>query len=124
MNNYLQILAMTTELLRSKDGPMLANAILCLAELVGSMETHVLSELDNFLPEILELLKTHCRQNVPDSMVVSIVTALQKIVESLGNFLSPYLNKLLSELTILDSLYTDTENPKVFMLLSLVKKKR
>lgn len=105
---------MTTELLRTKDGPMLGNAVLCLAELVGSMEAHVLYELDNFLPAILNLLKIHCHQNVPDSMVVSIVTALQKIVESVGNFLSPYLNKFLSELTILNSLYTDTENPKVF----------
>lgn len=107
---------MTTELLRSKDGPVLASAALCVAELCSSMRTHALYSLNKFVPAILKLLETHCHQNVPDVMVISIVSALQKIVESLGNFLSLYLDQLLSELTMLSSLYTDTEHPKVFMI--------
>lgn len=116
INNYSQILDMTTELLRSKDGPVLASAALCVAELCSSMRTHALYSLNKFVPAILKLLETHCHQNVPDVMVISIVSALQKIVESLGNFLSLYLDQLLSELTMLSSLYTDTEHPKVFMI--------
>lgn len=116
INNYSQILDMTTELLRSKDGPVLASAALCVAELCSSMRTHALYSLNKFVPAILKLLETHCHQTIPDVMVISIVSALQKIVESLGNFLSLYLDQLLSELTMLSSLYTDTEHPKVFMV--------
>lgn len=112
---------MTTELLQSKDGPLLASAVLCVAELVCSMRIQALDLLNTFMPVILRLLKTHCRQNVPDVIVVSIVSALQKIVDFLGNFLSPYMNKLLCELTRLNTLYIDKEHPKVFMFLFLVK---
>lgn len=118
---FKPILDMTTELLRSKDGPVLASAALCVAELCSSMRTHALYSLNKFVPAILKLLETHCHQNVPDVMVISIVSALQKIVESLGNFLSLYLDQLLSELTMLSSLYTDTEHPKVDIIVSRLK---
>ncbi|XP_029164682.1 HEAT repeat-containing protein 1 [Nylanderia fulva] len=118
---FKPILDMTTELLRSKDGPVLASAALCVAELCSSMRTHALYSLNKFVPAILKLLETHCHQNVPDVMVISIVSALQKIVESLGNFLSLYLDQLLSELTRLSSLYTDTEHPKIDIIVSRLK---
>lgn len=114
-NDYSQILDITTELLESKNGPVLANAALCVAELCSSMRTHALYSLNKFVPAILKLLKTHCYQNVPDVIVISIVSALQKIVESLGNFLSLYLDQLLYELTMLSSQYTNTDHPKVFV---------
>lgn len=104
---------MTTELLRSKDGPVLASAALCVAELCSSMRIHALHSLNKFVPAILDLLRSHCHQTVPDATVISIVSALQKIVESVGNFLSLYLDQLLFQLAELNSLYTDTEHPKV-----------
>jgi len=104
-------------LLQSKNGPVLANAALCVAELCSSMRTHALYSLNKFVPAILKLLKTHCHQNVPDVIVISIVSALQKIVESLGNFLSLYLDQLLSELTMLSSQYTNMEHPKVLVFI-------
>ncbi|XP_011632407.1 HEAT repeat-containing protein 1 [Pogonomyrmex barbatus] len=118
---FKPILDMTTEFLRSKDGPVLASAALCVAELCSSMRTHALHSLSKFVPAILKLLKTHCHQNVPDVIVISIVSALQKIVESLGNFLSLYLDQLLSELTMLNSLYTDTEHSKIGVVVSRLK---
>jgi len=81
------------------------------------MRTHALYSLNKFVPAILKLLKTHCHQNVPDVIVISIVSALQKIVESLGNFLSLYLDQLLSELTMLSSQYTNMEHPKVLVFI-------
>jgi len=108
---------MTTELLRSKDGPVLASAALCVAELCTSMKIYSLHSLNKFMPVILNLLKSHCHQAVPDITAISIVSALQKIVESLGNFLSLYLDQFLFELARLNSLYTDKEQPKVFTIL-------
>ncbi|KAL0099405.1 hypothetical protein PUN28_020146 [Cardiocondyla obscurior] len=118
---FRPILDITTELLKSKNGPVLGSAALCVAELCSSMRTHALYSLNKFVPAILKLLKTHCHQNVPDVIVISIVSALQKIVESLGNFLSLYLDRLLSELTILSSQYTNTEHPKASIVLSRLK---
>ncbi|XP_036142553.1 HEAT repeat-containing protein 1 [Monomorium pharaonis] len=118
---FRPILDITTQLLHSKNGPVLANAALCVAELCSSMRTHALYSLNKFVPAILKLLETHCHQNVPDVIVISIVSALQKIVESLGNFLSLYLDQLLSELTILSSEYTNTEHPKAVIVLSRLK---
>lgn len=106
-------------MLKTKDGPVLASAALCVAELCSSMRTHALQSLNKFVPAILKLLQNHCYQNVPDVTVISIVSALQKIVESLGNFLSVYLDQLLAELTMLSSLYTNTEHPKVLVFFQL-----
>ncbi|XP_014467752.1 PREDICTED: HEAT repeat-containing protein 1 [Dinoponera quadriceps] len=121
VDQFQPVLRITVDLLKSRDGPVLANAVLCLAELVSLMQSNAIGMLDDFMPEILKLMKTHCHQNVPDSMVVSILTALQKIVESLGKFLTRYLKDLLSELIILNSLYTDTGNPKTTVVLSRLK---
>ncbi|KYN05530.1 HEAT repeat-containing protein 1 [Cyphomyrmex costatus] len=118
---FRPILDITTELLKSKNGPVLANAALCVAELCSSMRTHALYSLNKFVPAILNLLKTHCYQNVPDVIVISIVSALQKIVESLGNFLSLYLDQLLYELTMLSSQYTNTDHPKASIVVSRLK---
>ncbi|KYN42476.1 HEAT repeat-containing protein 1 [Trachymyrmex septentrionalis] len=118
---FRPILDITTELLESKNGPVLANAALCVAELCSSMRTHALYSLNKFVPAVLKLLKTHCYQNVPDVIVISIVSALQKIVESLGNFLSLYLDQLLYELTMLSSQYTNTDHPKASIVISRLK---
>ncbi|KAG5331633.1 HEAT1 protein, partial [Acromyrmex charruanus] len=118
---FRPILDITTELLESKNGPVLANAALCVAELCSSMRTHALYSLNKFVPAILKLLKTHCYQNVPDVIVISIVSALQKIVESLGNFLSLYLDQLLYELTMLNSQYINTDHPKASIVISRLK---
>lgn len=104
---------MTTALLSSREGPVLGSAALCVAELCSSMRIHAIHSLNKFVPAILQLLEDHCNQDMPDVVAVSIVSALQKIVESVGNFLSLYLDQLLFELARLNSLYTDTEHQKV-----------
>nr|XP_034175529.1 HEAT repeat-containing protein 1 [Osmia lignaria]XP_034175531.1 HEAT repeat-containing protein 1 [Osmia lignaria]XP_034175532.1 HEAT repeat-containing protein 1 [Osmia lignaria] len=115
---FKPILEMTTELLRTREGPVLGSAALCVAELCSSMRIHAIHSLNKFLPAILQLLENHCYQDVPDVIVVSIVSALQKIVESVGNFLSLYLDQLLFELARLNSFYTDTEHSKIGTVVS------
>ncbi|KAG7207619.1 hypothetical protein KM043_009240 [Ampulex compressa] len=118
---FKPILEMTTELLRTKDGPVLGSAALCVAELCSSMRTHAIQSLNKFVPAILQLLEKHCDQTIPDVIVISIVSALQKIVESVGNFLSLYLDQILFELARLNSLYTDTEHLKIGVVVSRLK---
>ncbi|KZC12962.1 HEAT repeat-containing protein 1 [Dufourea novaeangliae] len=118
---FKPILEMTTELLTAREGPVLGSAVLCVAELCSSMRIHAIQSLNKFVPAILQLLEHHCHQDVPDVIVVSIVSALQKIVESVGNFLSLYLDQLLFELARLNSLYTDTEHPKIGIVVSRLR---
>ncbi|KAK9306181.1 hypothetical protein QLX08_003072 [Tetragonisca angustula] len=115
---FKPILEMTTELLSSREGPVLGSAALCVAELCSSMRIHAIHSLNKFVPAILQLLEDHCNQDMPDVVAVSIVSALQKIVESVGNFLSLYLDQLLFELARLSSLYTDTEHQKIGIMVS------
>ncbi|CAD1476631.1 unnamed protein product, partial [Heterotrigona itama] len=115
---FKPILEMTTELLSSREGPVLGSAALCVAELCSSMRIHAIHSLNKFVPAILQLLEDHCNQDMPDVVAVSIVSALQKIVESVGNFLSLYLDQLLFELARLNSLYTDKEHQKIGIMVS------
>ncbi|XP_043288104.1 HEAT repeat-containing protein 1 [Venturia canescens] len=119
--HFKPVLDLTTELMKTKEGPLLASSVLCTAELCASMRTHAIKSLNKFVPAVIRLLKVHCNKESPDFVVVSIVSALQKIVESVGNFLSLYLDQLLLELTRLSSVYTDTENPKIGLVASKLK---
>ncbi|XP_034937507.1 HEAT repeat-containing protein 1 [Chelonus insularis] len=123
-DKFKSILEITTEFMKVKEGPLLGSVVLCVGELCGSMRTYAISHLNKFMPEIIRLLKKYCNQEVPDIVVLSIVSALQKIVESLGNFLSLYLDKLLSELCRLSSLYTDSDNPKIESVVVRIKATR
>ncbi|XP_024935549.1 HEAT repeat-containing protein 1 isoform X2 [Cephus cinctus] len=120
-NTFKPILELSTELVRTRNGPVLASGVLCVAELCSAMRVHAIQSLNKFVPAILRLLEKQCNQEVPDLVVVSIVSALQKIVESVGNFLSLYLDQLLFELSRLNSLYTDTEHPKIELVASRLK---
>lgn len=118
---FKPVLDLTTEFMKNKDGPLLGSVVLCVAELCGTMRTHAIPYLNKFVPSIIGLLKSHCHQENPDIVVISIVSALQKIVESVGNFLTLYLNQLLCELCRLSTLYTDTEHPKIGLVVSRLK---
>lgn len=99
--------------MKKREGAVLGSAALCVAELCSSMRVHAIQSLNKFVPAIIRLLDKHCHQEIPDILTISIVSALQKIVESVGNFLSLYLDQLLYELARLNFLYTDSEHPKV-----------
>ncbi|XP_044012247.1 HEAT repeat-containing protein 1 [Aphidius gifuensis] len=119
---FKPVLELTTEFLKKKEGLLLASVVLCVAELVGTMKTHAIPLINKFVPSIINLLKKYCHQDsTPDVLVISIVSALQKIVESLGNFFSLYLDQLLCELCRLNTRYTDIENSKTAIIVSKVK---
>ncbi|XP_035743591.1 HEAT repeat-containing protein 1-like [Vespa mandarinia] len=118
---FKPILEMTTELLKTRDGPILGSTALCVAELCSCLRTYAIQSLNKFVPAIIHLMKTHCHEEIPDIVTISIVSAFQKIVESIGNFLSLYLDQLLYELTRLNSFYTDTDHPKIGVVVSRLK---
>ncbi|OXU28122.1 hypothetical protein TSAR_002629 [Trichomalopsis sarcophagae] len=118
---FKPILDLATELVKKREGAVLGSAALCVAELCSSMRVHAIQSLNKFVPAIIRLLEKHCHQEIPDILTISIVSALQKIVESVGNFLSLYLDQLLYELSRLNFLYTDSEHPKIGLVVSRLK---
>lgn len=82
-------------------GQVTASVVLCLAELCGNLKVHALSSLRRFMPALIKVLKKQRKADTPELVLLSTVTAISKIVESLPLFLSPYLQKILYEYSIL-----------------------
>lgn len=82
-------------------GNVMASIVLCLAELCSNLKAHALASLRKFMPALIKVLKKQRKAETPELVLLSTVTAIAKIVESLPLFLSPYLQKILYEYSIL-----------------------
>lgn len=101
-------------------GNVMASIVLCLAELCGNLKAHALSSLRKFMPALIKVLKKQRKAETPELVLLSTVTAITKIVESLPLFLSPYLQKILYEYALLLSKWQagDQECSKVSAIVS------
>ncbi|EFA00063.1 HEAT repeat-containing protein 1 homolog [Tribolium castaneum] len=106
-----EILDFVTDLAKSGkvQNNVLASVLLCLAELCTNLRAHAIPSLPNFMPAILRILKQQKSQESSSLLLLSSVTTVQKIVETLPLFLSPYLEKLLYELSLLASNVAEEE---------------
>jgi U3 small nucleolar RNA-associated protein 10 len=104
-----EILDFMTELIKSgkAQNNVLASVLLCLAELCATLRAHAISSLPNVMPALLKILKVQKSQE-SNLLLLSSITAVQKIFNTLPLFLSPYLEKLLYELSILASRWGDS----------------
>lgn len=82
-------------------GNVMASVVLCLAELCSNLKAHALASLRKFMPALIKVLKKQRKAETQELVLLSTVTAISKIVESLPLFLSPYLQKILYEYSIL-----------------------
>ncbi|XP_072026252.1 HEAT repeat-containing protein 1-like [Amphiura filiformis] len=86
-----------------------ASAMLCLAETFRSLQAHAIGHLPDCMPILLGVLENKQRMSSSDLHLLSAVTSLQKIIETLPNFLSPYLLQLILQITKFSS---NTEDEK------------
>ncbi|CAH0557807.1 unnamed protein product [Brassicogethes aeneus] len=100
---FVTILDYITVLVKSvKASPNVqASIVLCLAELIANLRAHAISNLHSFMPALIKILKHQKSQETPTLLLLSVITAVDKVLDSLPLFLSPYLEKLLFELSIL-----------------------
>ncbi|CAB3248200.1 unnamed protein product [Arctia plantaginis] len=82
-------------------GNVMASVVLCLAELCSNLKAHALTSLRKYMPALIKVLKKQRKSVTPELVLLSTVTAISKIIESLPLFLSPYLQKILYEYSIL-----------------------
>nr|CAI5863815.1 unnamed protein product [Callosobruchus analis] len=96
---FVPILEFITNILHSgkAQNNVLASVLLCLAELCVNLRAHAISALPNFMPSVIKILKKCKREEIPSVLLRSVITTVEKIFDSMPLFLSPYLEKLLTE---------------------------
>lgn len=109
LSDFKQVLQKVAEILGDQEnmsGPVVGSLILCLGELVATLKAQSIEYLPKFMPSLISILHKSNTDDVGgDLLLLSAVTSVQKIVETLAQFLSPYLEKLLFEISILSSKY-------------------
>lgn len=108
---FVTILDFVTDMIKSNTtkGNILASLMLCLAELCNKLRAHAIPGLVRYMPAVIKILKNQKKQE-PGLLLLCIITALQKILESLPLFLSPYLEKIIIEITILSAKFDTTDS--------------
>eukprot|EP00794_Sanderia_malayensis_P007770 gene7770-8616_t len=77
--------------------PVRASGLLCLAELCACLETRVISFLPEFMPPVLNIFSEYGNKN--ELLLLGGITVLHKTVETIPQFLSPYITNILDILT-------------------------
>ncbi|CAH1975424.1 unnamed protein product [Acanthoscelides obtectus] len=97
---FVPILEFITDILQSgkAQNNVLASVLLCLAELCVNLRAHAISALPNFMPTVTKILKKCKREETPSVLLRSAITTVERIFDSVPLFLSPYLEKLLTEI--------------------------
>ncbi|XP_060070386.1 HEAT repeat-containing protein 1-like [Ylistrum balloti] len=81
-----------------------ACALLCIAEISQILNIHVIAHLSSFMPKIITCLENHDTLLSNELFLLSVVTTLQKVVENLSNFLSPYIKDIILQVCCLSAL--------------------
>ncbi|WAR23288.1 HEAT1-like protein [Mya arenaria] len=99
-------------------------ALLCIAEICQTLRVHVIQHLPTFMPAIITVLADHKQLVMNELYVVSVVTTLNKVMENLAHFLSPYLHDILTHVCILSSKtekYDILQKPAVQMRMKTIR---
>ena len=90
---------------------VLAQSVLCLSEMCANLRANAISHLSKFMPALGKILKKQLQLiSLAPNVIVYILSALYKIIETLPLFLSPYLvdilvslSKIWSKLLVIES---------------------
>ncbi|OCT77815.1 HEAT repeat-containing protein 1 isoform X1 [Xenopus laevis] len=83
---------------------VLGSALLCIAEITSTIKALAIPQLPRLMPALLSTLKHKKELLTSEIHLLSTVTALQKVVETLPHFLSPYLQESVLQVTHLDKI--------------------
>ena len=87
--------------------PVLASAFLCLAEFIQTMAVNSLPHLPRYAAHIVARLDDQeTTENRNDFLLLSVVTAVSKLVETLPQFLAPYMSPIVKHVCYLSNKYS------------------
>uniref|UniRef100_A0A1A7WTQ1 HEAT repeat-containing protein 1 n=2 Tax=Iconisemion striatum TaxID=60296 RepID=A0A1A7WTQ1_9TELE len=70
------------------------SALLCIAEVVSSLKALAIPQLPRLMPAVLQALTSRKELLTNEVYLLSAVTALQRVTETLPHFISPYLQDI------------------------------
>ncbi|XP_016055352.1 PREDICTED: HEAT repeat-containing protein 1 [Miniopterus natalensis] len=80
------------------------SALLCAAEVASTLGALAIPQLPSLMPSLLTTMKNTSELASGDVYLLSAVAALQKVVETLPHFISPYLEGVLSQVIHLEKI--------------------
>uniref|UniRef100_A0A667ZDD2 HEAT repeat-containing protein 1 n=1 Tax=Myripristis murdjan TaxID=586833 RepID=A0A667ZDD2_9TELE len=92
---FVPVLAAAVELVTSPDEEknVVGSALLCIAEVVSTLKALAIPQLPRLMPAVLHAL-THRKELLANEIyLLSAVTAMQRVTETLPHFISPYLQE-------------------------------
>ncbi|XP_060600074.1 HEAT repeat-containing protein 1-like [Ruditapes philippinarum] len=99
-------------------------ALLCIAEIVSTLKVNVIAQLPKFMPPLIAVMADRENLFKNELYVISVVTAVNKLVENLSNFLSPYLHDIVTNVCILstEAMQNDIlQKPQVALRLKTIR---
>ncbi|BFY99516.1 hypothetical protein BsWGS_02556 [Bradybaena similaris] len=122
--HFIEVLRICVKVLSHHhgNGMVSATTMLCMAEVVSCVKLHCIELLGDVMPQIISQLQSEdiTRHEV---LLLAAVTSLQKIIESVPLFLSPYLLEIIVQICVINSLIgsqTDSQKPTVGQKVKLI----
>ncbi|OXB59197.1 hypothetical protein ASZ78_007402 [Callipepla squamata] len=86
---------------------VMGSALLCIAEVTCTLKAQVIPQLPRLMPALLKTLKSKKELISSEIYLLSAVTALLKVAETLPHFLSPYLTDCLLQVVRLEKIVVE-----------------
>ncbi|XP_072367776.1 HEAT repeat-containing protein 1 [Scyliorhinus torazame] len=110
-DSFVPVLASAVDLItgnEEEEHNVLGSALLCIAEVTTALKAMAIPQLPRLMPGLLKTLKKQKALLSNEIYLLSAVTALQRIVETLSHFISPYLLDILAQVTHLTKIASRT----------------
>ncbi|XP_053460282.1 HEAT repeat-containing protein 1 isoform X2 [Nycticebus coucang] len=92
---------------RKEEKNVLGSALLCIAEVASTLEALAIPQLPSLMPSLLTTMKNTSDLVSSEVYLLSALAALQKVVETLPHFISPYLEGVLSQVIHLEKITSE-----------------
>ncbi|ELW68114.1 HEAT repeat-containing protein 1, partial [Tupaia chinensis] len=102
---FVPVLAAAVALIapeRKEEKNVLGSALLCIAESASTLDALAIPQLPSLMPSLLTTMKNSRELVSSEVYLLSALAALQKVVETLPHFLSPYLEGVLCQVIHLE----------------------
>uniref|UniRef100_A0A673BB61 HEAT repeat-containing protein 1 n=1 Tax=Sphaeramia orbicularis TaxID=375764 RepID=A0A673BB61_9TELE len=86
-----------------EDKNVTGSGLLCIAEVVSTLKARAIPQLPRLMPAVLSALRDRKELLTNEIYLLSAVTALQRITETLPHFISPYLQDVTSQVSALSA---------------------
>ncbi|KAM6218768.1 HEAT repeat-containing protein 1 isoform 2-T2 [Rhynchocyon petersi] len=99
LNTAIKLIALGAK----EERNVLGSALLCIAEVTSTLEALAIPHLPSLMPSLLTTMKNTSGVS-GDVYLLSALAALQKVVETLPHFISPYLEGVLAQVIHLEKI--------------------